>query len=281
MNNEFNEIRECFSQLVGEINTDNNSFVKDEILTAIKKFCDDEYSKSLPQEINKLKACLYIIVKKIKQDFINKTRLLAKQENEFFKFTITIGYTKFDKDDRLNDLAENVGFLSYVYWAERNTKVENGKVKKYLYRRIPFTKSTDDFSYKRAAFNFKNASKWQIDECILCEKKLAPIRKLLNRLTNLKRNYYLCNELTQKLLTDVLLDSEKNKLNLNSNLKKSESNLTPEEIKRREEIEYYEQIKKCKTKDEMWKFMMDYANQHSQDPDVIEFKKKTQGSYEE
>lgn len=263
IDNEFEDIRECFSQLVGDINTENSTPVKDEVINLIMQFCEDEYSKSLPDVINKLKACLYVIAKKIKQDFINKTRLLAKQENEFFKFTITIGYTKFDEDDRLNDLAENVGFLSYIYWAERNTKVEDGKVKKYLYRRIPLSKNTDDFSYKRAAFNYRKAPKWQIDECLLCEKKLAPIRKLLNRLTNLKRNYFLCNELTQKLLAEVLKDSEENKLNLNSNIKNSEVELSPEEIARREEVAYYDHIKTLKSPEEIKNFMMEYALKHS------------------
>lgn len=278
---DLHKMRAVLGDLLDEIGKEKNYFVKSEILNSLNNINAFNFTEQIPFLINQIKGTLYILAKKIKQDFMIRTKELAKEHDEFFRFTITITYQKDQNNDSKDSEKENQGYISAVYWSKRNSIVENGKVKKYIYKKIQNLSSKDPNSYNRSSFSAYGAPKWQVDECLKCDKQLSVVRNVMTRLSEIKRSLYWCSVISNDLIQELLKTSNENEFKLSASINKEQQELTPEEIKRREEIEYYEQIKKCKTKDEMWKFMMDYANQHSQDPDVIEFKKKTQGSYEE
>lgn len=274
------EMRNVLGDLIDEIGKEKNYIVKDEVLGSLNNLNAFNFCESIPLLINQIKGTLYILAKRIKQDFIIRTTELAKEKDDFFKFTITIVYQRNDKDNYDNSEKENSGYISAIYWSKRNAIVENGKVKKYIYKKIQNQSTKDPNSYNRTSFSQQGAPKWQIDECMKCDKKLAVIRNVMNRLSEIKRSLYWCSVISNDLVNDLIKVANEQKFKLSADLKSEEKELTPEERERIEDYEYYEQLKKFKTKDEMFKFMFEYAQKHSQDPDAVEFRKKIKGESE-
>ena len=237
-------LKEIYETLVDSIGNKSKPVIKDEVLASIQNFNAFSFCSDLPQKINQIRASLYVMALRIKQDFILRTTELAKQENEFFKFTITLTYSKTENqsDEELTDQM-NKGYLSGIYWSKRNAIVENGKVKKYIYKTLPMpqSKNKNTSEYTRKSFAYQGASKWQIEECLICEKKLATIRNILNRLSDIKRNLHWCSVFTNDLLSVMIKESNDIKYKLTSNLN---SEIHEEENKtKNEDLDIWNSIK--------------------------------------
>lgn len=245
LNREENDLRiiqQNINSLIDNSDDEESYIIKDEVFSSINNFIACTCLANLPEKVDQIRASLYLLVKKIKSDFITRTNLLSQQENEFFKFTITIITSKNKNSENKN----GDDFLEAIYWSKRNASVENGIVKKYYYTRIPFPTGKDDEvknTYNRKSFSSKHASKWQIDECCNCEKKLAVIRNILKRLSDIKRNLLWCSIFTDNLIKNLQNESEEKQKLLSANIHNEKSDEEKIELQRKQAKKDFYSIK--------------------------------------
>lgn len=215
--NDLKIIQQIIDSLIENSDDEDSYVIKDEVYSSINNFIACTCLSNLPEKIDQIRAALYILVNKIKSDFITRTTLLAQQENEFFKFTITIITSK----NKNSESKTSDKFLEAIYWSKRNASVENGIVKNYYYTRIPLPNDKNEelkITYNRKSFSSKGASKWQIDECCECEKKLAVIRNVLKRLSDIKRSLLWCSIFTDNLVKILQSETDENQKLLSANI---------------------------------------------------------------
>lgn len=238
-NEDLKVIRQNLLNIDDAIGTEERCLIRNEVLESINNFSACTCFNSVPEKIDQIRGALFLLVNKIKEDFINRTTLLAKQENEFFKFTITLVHSNRSSK---NSNVEYKNFLEGIYWSKRNAKVDDGKIVNYYYTRLPSFQSKDETKkvYTKRSFSNQGASKWQIEECLKCEKNLTVIRNILYRISEIKRHLFWCGSFTDTLVKKLQTEIKDNQEMLTANINKEK---TDEEIiadkRKQEKFDFY------------------------------------------
>lgn len=200
-------LRKLATQLLDEIgNSKSNGIsISDDFLNDIEYVSNTIYKDNITKNIDLFKLALYVLARKIRQNFIEET---SKHE-EFFVFAMSINFKKsfLDYEEFKNTSPERSGYLESLYWAKRNVIKKDGKVLKHIYKRIPY-KANREMSYTRRDFQKENAPKWQIDLCLKYDSQLAYIRRILKTLANIKRELKWSNDFSHKIINAVKTNSE-------------------------------------------------------------------------